>query len=98
MANEIPKAPPFDISKVPAPVPPHNPVRHAVYGVTDTIESLKAHIGQQDFHDGLKAFLTDELSKIKTTAATLHLHDVENPDGGFNVHITMSPFRLGAPV
>ena len=34
--------------------------------------------------------------EVKSNAAEVHLHDIEMPGGGFNLHLCIKPVRLGA--
>ena len=70
-------------------------VRAAVRGITDKIPELKATVAGLPLDEHLKAFIAGELDAMKSNAAELHLHDVEMPDGGFNLHLTIKPVQLG---
>jgi len=73
---------------------PH-PLRFGILGVTDTIANLKTFVAEQEFDAALKVFIDAELDKIKENAACIHLHDVARPDGGFDLHLTISAVHLG---
>ena len=81
---------------VPLPVDPVQLVRTAVRGVTDKIPDLKAYVAALEIDEHLKGYIASELDEITENAAELHLHDVEMPGGGFNLHLTISPVKLGA--
>ncbi|MEN6533315.1 MAG: hypothetical protein ABFD89_06605 [Bryobacteraceae bacterium] len=82
-------------SNVPMPLEPTQLVRAAVRGVTDKIPELKAIIAAWALDEHLKQFMASELDELSTNAAEIHLHDVEMPDGGFNLHLTIKPIQLG---
>jgi hypothetical protein len=82
-------------SNVPMPLEPRQLVRSAVRGVTDKIPELKAFVAAQNLDEHLKQFIASELDELSSNAAEIHLHDVEMPDGGFNLHLTMKPVQLG---
>ncbi len=82
--------------KIPAPVIEPHPLRFAIMGVTDKIADLKTFVAEQDFDASLKTFIGRELDKIKENAACIHLHDVARPDGGFDLHLSISAVHLGA--
>lgn len=82
-------------ANVPLPEEPVQLVRAAVSGTIDRIPELKAWIAEQELDEHLKAFIASELDEITTNAAEVHLHDVEMPGGGFNLHLTIKPVRLG---
>ena len=95
----IPKSPAYKLTPAELKVAPSvepSPARKHVPGVTDTIDNLQKYVAASNLHDGVKAYLATELGLIKTNAATLHLHDVSMPEGGFNLHVTLKPFTLGA--
>lgn len=82
--------------KIPAPVSEPHPLRFAILGVTDKIADLKTFVTAQEFDVALKTFIGTELDKIEENAACIHLHDVARPDGGFDLHLSISAVHLGA--
>lgn len=81
-----------------APIPPpiKHPLRFAIKGVIDKIPDLKATINATDMADGLKKFICDELDKMTSGAAEIHLHDVERSGGGFDLHVSVKSVFMGA--
>ena len=86
---------PKALKNVPLPTEPRNLVRQSINGVTDKIDDLKAAIATMELDEHLKAYLTAELGELTTNAAEIHLHDIERPDGGFNLHLSVKPVQLG---
>lgn len=79
----------FDPAKVPLPVPIKHPLRFSIDGDHDKIPDLIKIVEQMEgLHPGLKQYLIDELKQAPTNAAELHLKDVEQPDAGFDLHIS----------
>ena len=81
-----------------APIPPpvKHPLRFAIKGVIDKIPDLKATINATEMADGLKKYICDELDKMTSGAAEIHLHDVERSDGGFDLHVSVKSVFMGA--
>jgi hypothetical protein len=77
------------------PPPVKHPLRFAINGVKDKIPEMKKMINETELDDGLKAFICCELDKMTSNAAEVHLHDVERPDGGFDLHVSVKPVTLG---
>lgn len=77
------------------PVPPKNLIRFAIRGVVDKIGDLKSFVEKQDFDPDLKTFIQSELDELKSNAAEIHLHDIEHPEGGFDLHLSIRPRHLG---
>lgn len=82
-------------SNVPMPDPPVELVRAAVRGVTDKIPDLKVLVAGWGIDEDLKTFIASELDELSSNAAEIHLHDVEMPEGGFNLHLMIKPVQLG---
>jgi hypothetical protein len=82
-------------SNIPLPNKPVQLVRAAVSGVTDRIAELKTYVIAQPLDEHIKNFVLKELDGLTSNAAELHLHDVEMPGGGFNLHLTIKPKHLG---
>jgi hypothetical protein len=80
---------------VPMPDKPVNLVRQSINGITDKIPDLKTAIAGMDLDEHLKQYLCSELDEITSNAAEVHLHDIERPDGGFNLHLSVKPVQLG---
>ena len=87
-----PKTP---FGNVPHPEPHVQLVRVAINGITDKIADLKTAIAAMALDEHLKAFIASELDEIETNAAEVHLHDIEVPGGGFNLHLCIKPVTLG---
>ena len=83
-------------AKVPVPVALPNPVRASILGVTDKIADLKAFVAVQELDPDLKTYLQTELDELDSNAATIDLHCVEQTAGGFDLHLSIRPFQLGA--
>lgn len=81
--------------KLPAPQAEPHPLRFGIFGVTDTIANLKSFVAAQTYSEAMKAFIGAELDQIKENAACIHLHDVLRPDGGFDLHLSISAVHLG---
>lgn len=77
------------------PVAPKNPIRFSIRGVVDKVDDLKAFIGQQDFDADLKNYIQSELDELSSNAAEIHMHDIEHPEGGFDLHLSIRPRYLG---
>jgi len=89
--------PPSNIpSNIPIPVAPKNPVRFSIEGIVDKIPDLKKYVDTLECDPDLKTFIQSELDEMTSNAAEIHMHDVERPGGGFNLHLTISPVHLGA--
>lgn len=73
-----------------------HPLRMAINGDEDKLVDLKNIIAGTDIHEGLKAFIADEIDKLKSNAGSIHLHLLDRPDGGFNLHITLDPKHHGS--
>jgi len=93
---EFPDLKKLSASGVPMPIVPKNPIRFSIRGVTDRIDTLKEFVAAQDFDSGLKVYIAAEIDKLKSNAAEIHMHDVEQPDGGFDLHLSIRPRNLGA--
>ena len=93
-AIPIPAAPP-KFPGCPMPDEPVQLVRAAVHGVTHTIPELKAALDGMALDADLKAFIAKRLDAVTTNAAEFHLHDIDRPDGGFNLHIGIKHVQLG---
>lgn len=85
----------FESSKVPMPIASRNPVRFAIRGVVDKICDLKSFVEKQDFDPDLKTYIQSELDELTSNAAEIHLHDIEHPEGGFDLHLSIRPRSLG---
>ena len=81
----------------PLPAPVKSNVRHAVRGITDKIPELRKIVAGLDIDPDLKVYIGTELDELKSNAATIHLHNVERPGGGFDLHLAIVPFHLGQP-
>ena len=81
---------------IPLPQPIKHPVRFSIRELKDKIPDLKVVIKGSELHEGLKSFINDELDKMTSNAAEIHLHDVERSDGGFDLHVSVKPVFLGA--
>lgn len=84
-------------SPPPLAAPAKTPERQAILGLTDTIPELRQHIAGLDIDPDLKTFINSELDELKTRAAKIHLHDIEAPEGGFDLHLSVRPLHLGMP-
>lgn len=90
--------PKFDPKKVPLPITEKHPLRCAIQGVTDKIDDLRTYIDSLgDIDPDLKRYISTELDELDSNAAEIHLHNVEHPGGGFNLHLSIRPRHLGAP-
>lgn len=81
----------FDPKKVPMPAAAKHPLRASIDGDEEKIPELKTIIADMDLHHGLKSYLADKLDKLTSNAAAVHLKDVDRPDGGFDLHISVIP-------
>ena len=72
-----------------------SPVREAIRGVTERIEPLRQIVKDLAIDPDLKTYIVSELDELKCNAATIHLHNVERPGGGFDLHLSIAPFNLG---
>jgi hypothetical protein len=79
-----------------APAAEPHPLRFAINGVTDKIPDLKSFISAQNFDEDLKTYINSELDELESNAATVHLHEVERPSGGLDLHLSIQPVQLGA--
>jgi len=77
------------------PKKPVDPTRFAIRGVMDRKEDLKAFVQSQQMDEHLKAFIVAELGELKTNAAEIHLFDIKRPDGGFDMHLTITGVQMG---
>ena len=89
------ETPSTEIPKEYLPPKVKHPLRFGIHGITDKIADLKQTIQDSELADGLKNFLCDELDKMKSNAAEIHLHDVERSDGGFDLHVSLKAVVLG---
>lgn len=81
--------------EAPMPEQSKSPVRYSICGLTDKIPDLKTAIAAETIPDDLKTFIAAELDKLGSNAATIHLHDILRPGGGFDMHLSITPFQLG---
>lgn len=79
------------------PPAPKSPVRFAIRGMMDTLPGLKEFVRRQDIDPDLITYLISELDELDSNAATISLHCVEQPEGGFDLHLSVRPVHLGAP-
>lgn len=79
------------------PTLPKNPARFVIPGVCDRIPELRKYVDGLDCDPDLKKYIASELDEITTNAAEIHLHNVDGPTGGMNLHLTVSPVHLGGP-
>ena len=84
-----------ETDKLVAPAADPHPLRFAINGVTDKISDLKDFIAAQECAADLKTYINAELDKLSTNAATIHLHEVERPGGGLDLHLSINPLQLG---
>ena len=88
--------PPANKPTVPMPMPQRQLVRTAIFGIVDKIADLKSAISSDKrINASLQTYIATELDKLTTNAAEIHLHDIERPDGGFDLHIGVNPLNLG---
>ncbi len=95
MPTDPPKEIKFDPKAVPLPVPGKHPLRFAIKGIVDKIPDLREFIGKQEFDPDLKTYILSELEELTSNAAEIHLHDIEIPGGGFDLHLSIRPRHLG---
>ncbi len=72
-----------------------HPLRVSIDGDEEKIPELKLIIAASEISPHLKAFLAEELDKLKSNAAEIHLKDVEKTGGGFDLHISVSARHHG---
>jgi hypothetical protein len=72
-----------------APAPVAHPCRASIDGEEEKIEALKALVDSSRIDDDLKPWLKKRISLLKSNAAQIHLVDVEKPEGGFDLHISV---------
>lgn len=78
------------------PVTPKHPLRASIDGDEDKIDALKTLIASYGEVDpNLKSFIAARLDNLASNAAEVHLKDVDRPDGGFDLHITIKPKQHG---
>lgn len=93
--NAAPPASEKPTDNIPLPAPVKHPLRFAIAGVTDKIPDLKKFIAEQEFDPDLRTYILSELDELTSNAAEIHLHDVEQPGGGFDLHLSIKPRHLG---
>ena len=97
MAEATIQAKPFDPTQIPQVVLPKHPCRYSIEGTVHTIADLKTIVQDDpDLSDALKDFLASELDAVKSNAAELDLHLVDQPQGGISLHIHIAPRHLGS--
>lgn len=85
-------------STIHVPELPKSPARFVISGVCDKIPDLRKYVAGLDCDPDLRKYIDSELDEITTNAAEIHLHNVDGATGGMNLHLTITPVHLGAPV
>ena len=83
-------------ANVPQFAPQKHPLRFSIAGKQHLIAPLKELIAAiPEIPDHYKAFIHAELDKIKTNAAVVDLHVVDQADGGVSIQGHIKPIQLG---